>query len=45
MFMFDVEISRYFVVANAIASGYSIIVLFFPSKNSLGRILLVTDTV
>nr|GLL28853.1 CASP-like protein 1C1 [Ipomoea trifida]GMD11483.1 CASP-like protein 1C1 [Ipomoea batatas] len=36
---------KYFVVMNAIASGYSIIVLFFPSKNSLARILLVTDTI
>ncbi|WOH11852.1 hypothetical protein DCAR_0831348 [Daucus carota subsp. sativus] len=36
---------RYFVVANAIASGYSIIVLFIPSKNSLWKFVLISDVI
>ncbi|MCE0481525.1 hypothetical protein HAX54_039335 [Datura stramonium] len=30
---------------NILASGYSLIVLFFPTKNLLGRILLITDII
>ncbi|KAL1805607.1 hypothetical protein ACET3Z_028675 [Daucus carota] len=36
---------RYFVIANAIASGYSIIVLFIPSKNSLWKFVLISDLI
>ncbi|XP_074338257.1 CASP-like protein 1C1 [Apium graveolens] len=36
---------RYFVVANAIASGYSIIVLFIPSKNLLWKFILISDLI
>nr|GMD83212.1 CASP-like protein 1C1 [Ipomoea batatas] len=35
----------YFVVVNAIASGYSLIVLFFSSKKWARRVLLVSDTI
>ncbi|KAL3522268.1 hypothetical protein ACH5RR_015102 [Cinchona calisaya] len=36
---------KYFVIINAIASGYSLIVLFCPSKTSLLRFLLVLDMI
>ncbi|MCD7448800.1 hypothetical protein HAX54_046646 [Datura stramonium] len=36
---------KYFVGVNILASGYSLIVLFFPTKNLLGRILLITDII
>ncbi|CAK9181806.1 unnamed protein product [Ilex paraguariensis] len=36
---------KYFVVVNAIASAYSLIVLFLPSKNFLWRFMLVLDLI
>lgn len=36
---------RYFVLVNAIASGYTLILLFIPSKNSCGHMILVLDLV
>ncbi|OIV93198.1 hypothetical protein TanjilG_24413 [Lupinus angustifolius] len=37
---------RYFVIAEAVASGYSLIVLLFTrSKNSLWRLVLILDVV
>ncbi|GFP98300.1 CASP-like protein 1c2 [Phtheirospermum japonicum] len=33
----------YFVLMNAIASGYTLILLFFPSKSSWGHLILVSD--
>ncbi|GFZ00540.1 hypothetical protein Acr_14g0001750 [Actinidia rufa] len=34
---------KYFVIVNAIASGYGLITLFLPSKSSLWRLVLVLD--
>ncbi|KAF5473090.1 hypothetical protein F2P56_009732 [Juglans regia] len=36
---------KYFVVAEAIASGYSLIVLFLSSKNSFSRLVMILDMV
>ncbi|XP_059626623.1 CASP-like protein 1C1 [Cornus florida] len=36
---------KYFMIINAIASGYGLIVLFLPSKTSLWRFVLVLDLV
>ncbi|XP_057462617.1 CASP-like protein 1C1 [Actinidia eriantha] len=36
---------KYFVIINAIASGYGLITLFLPSKSSLWRLVLVLDLV
>ncbi|TKY59267.1 CASP protein 1C2 [Spatholobus suberectus] len=36
---------KYFVIAEAIACGYSLIVLFTCSQNSLGRLFLILDVV
>ncbi|CAH9093609.1 unnamed protein product [Cuscuta epithymum] len=36
---------KYFVGVNTIASGYSLIVLFFSSKNMASSVLLVSDMV
>ncbi|KAK4485225.1 hypothetical protein RD792_007853 [Penstemon davidsonii] len=35
----------YFVLMNAIASGYSLILLFFPAKNKFGHFILVLDLI
>ncbi|KAL3519759.1 hypothetical protein ACH5RR_017908 [Cinchona calisaya] len=37
--------SKYFVIINAVASGYTLIVIFCPSKISLLRCLLVLDMI
>ncbi|CAL5408799.1 unnamed protein product [Camellia sinensis] len=39
------ETRKYFVVINAIASGYGLIVLFLPTNCSLWRFVLVADLV
>ncbi|CAA2999740.1 CASP 1C1 [Olea europaea subsp. europaea] len=36
---------KYFALINAIASGYTLIMLFFPSKNSCGHLILVFDLI
>ncbi|KAK9267316.1 hypothetical protein L1049_009739 [Liquidambar formosana] len=36
---------KYFVIANAVVSIYSLMVLFLPSKNSLWHLVLVLDVV
>ncbi|KAG8365496.1 hypothetical protein BUALT_Bualt18G0110900 [Buddleja alternifolia] len=36
---------KYFVLMNAIASGYTFILLFFPSKSSYGHLILVLDLI
>ncbi|KAH6795419.1 hypothetical protein C2S51_036405 [Perilla frutescens var. frutescens] len=36
---------KYFVLMNAIAGGYTLILLFFPSKNSCGHMILVLDLI
>ncbi|CDO99544.1 unnamed protein product [Coffea canephora] len=36
---------KYFVIINAVAGGYTLIVLFCPSKVSLFRFLLVSDLI
>ncbi|CAA2958899.1 CASP 1C1 [Olea europaea subsp. europaea] len=36
---------KYFALINAIASGYSLIMLFFPSKSSCGHLILVFDLI
>ncbi|KAK4421228.1 CASP-like protein 1C1 [Sesamum alatum] len=36
---------KYFVLMNAIASGYSLILLFLPSKSSYGHLILILDLV
>ncbi|KAK4386602.1 UNVERIFIED_CONTAM: CASP-like protein 1C1 [Sesamum angustifolium] len=36
---------KYFVLMNAIASGYTLILLFFPSKSSYGHLILILDLV
>ncbi|KAK6133421.1 hypothetical protein DH2020_032820 [Rehmannia glutinosa] len=36
---------KYFVLINAIASGYTFIILFFPSKSSYGHFILVLDLI
>ncbi|KAL8507000.1 hypothetical protein ACS0TY_017761 [Phlomoides rotata] len=36
---------KYFVLMNAIASGYTLILLFFPSKNSCAHFILVLDLI
>ncbi|XP_051128902.1 CASP-like protein 1C2 [Andrographis paniculata] len=36
---------KYFIVINAISSGYTLIVLFFQSKTSCGRYILVLDLI
>ncbi|KAL6955860.1 hypothetical protein U1Q18_010692 [Sarracenia purpurea var. burkii] len=36
---------KYFVVINAIASGYGLAALFLPSKSSLWRLVLILDLV
>lgn len=36
---------RYFVLVNAIASAYTLILLFIPTKNSCGHMILVLDLV
>lgn len=38
-------VCRYFALINAIASGYTLIMLFFPSKSSCGHLILVFDLV
>ncbi|KAL1560233.1 CASP-like protein 1C1 [Salvia divinorum] len=34
---------KYFVLMNAVAAGYTLILLFFPSKSSYGHFILVLD--
>ncbi|KAK4491665.1 hypothetical protein RD792_002429 [Penstemon davidsonii] len=36
---------EYFVIMNAIASGYTLILLFFPAKSSCGHFILVLDLI
>ncbi|KAL2495012.1 CASP-like protein 1C2 [Forsythia ovata] len=36
---------KYFALINAIASGYTLIMLFFPSKSSCGHLILVFDLI
>ncbi|XP_047339130.1 CASP-like protein 1C1 [Impatiens glandulifera] len=36
---------EYFVIANAIASAYSLVILFLPSKFSFWRLVLILDIV
>ncbi|PIM99430.1 hypothetical protein CDL12_28076 [Handroanthus impetiginosus] len=36
---------KYFALINAIASGYTLILLFFPSKSSCGHFILVLDLI
>ncbi|KAL3624892.1 hypothetical protein CASFOL_031560 [Castilleja foliolosa] len=36
---------KYFVLINAIASGYTFILMFFPSKSSYGHLILVLDLI
>ncbi|XP_052201991.1 CASP-like protein 1C1 [Diospyros lotus] len=36
---------KFFVISNAIASGYTLITLFLPSKSSFWRLVLVLDLV
>lgn len=36
---------RYFILINAIAAGYTLILLFFPSKSSCVHFVLVLDLV
>ncbi|KAI5657076.1 hypothetical protein M9H77_25869 [Catharanthus roseus] len=36
---------KYFVIINAAASVYTLIVFFCPAKNTLGRFLLVSDLI
>uniref|UniRef100_A0A7N0TK34 CASP-like protein n=1 Tax=Kalanchoe fedtschenkoi TaxID=63787 RepID=A0A7N0TK34_KALFE len=41
----NTEAFMYFVVANAVASGYSLIVLLLPCKSLCWRIILILDVV
>ncbi|XP_072965611.1 CASP-like protein 1C1 [Typha angustifolia] len=36
---------KFFVIANAIASAYSLLVLFIPSTSSLSRLVIATDVI
>lgn len=43
--VYMISCCRYFVLINAVAAGYTLIMLFFPSKSSCGHFVLLLDLV